>query len=1167
MALARPAPSGPPRRAAALDDRYLLEQGRVFLTGVQALVRLPMDQARRDRRSGLRTGTFVSGYPGSPLGGYDLALQAAGRIAADLGIVHQPGQNEELAATAVTGTQLLDTYPSSRHDGVVGIWYGKGPGMDRSGDAIRHGNAMGTSRHGAVVMLSGEDHEAKSSTLPIQQEWAFVHAGIPVLYPATVQEFLELGLHAIAMSRYSGCWVGMKLVGQLCDGGQTFEVRPDAPDVVLPDLEIDGRPFRKGQYLRFFPVETCENERVMYEERHLAVTAYGRANRLDRVVLAGDRDRLAIVTAGKSWADLRQALGDLGLDERALRAAGVRLVKMALLYPTDERFIREAAAGVQEVVVVEEKRGFLEERVRAALAGAPEPPVVVGKLDEHGHRLLPLHGGMDADLLAERLGPRLRTLMADTARLDRRLREIAAVRERPYPVLAKRSPNYCSGCPHNLSTQLLEGQEAWGAPGCHVFASIIEQPWRHIDFVTQLGGEGLPWIGLAPFTDRPHMFQNQGDGGLWHSGYQNIRFAVAAGVTMTYKILYNGAIANTGAQDPVGAKDVPRLAQMLALEGVRKVAIVARDPRRYRRAALPAVARVHAPEEYDHVVRDLERTPGVTVFIYDGECANERRRKQKRGLRPRATRYVMINEDVCENCGHCGELTNCMSLHKVDTEFGPKTQVHQSSCNQDHACLAGDCPSFVTVDVRPGTGPRRRTPPELPADASPDPRPPSLDRPYHVFIPGVGGTGVLTVNAILGWAALLDGREVMSYDQTGAAQKWGAVLSSMVISDPSRPAPGNRVGLGRADLYLAFDLMAGSDPANLDRCDPERTAAVMNTTLLPSGELIRDVHRQAPVEPMVRAIRHHTDPERSLEVEGRELAEALFGDYMAANLFTLGHAYQAGLLPLSADAIEAAVRLNGVAVDQNLHAFRYGRLARFAPERVRQLVAAPRPEAPPLEGFDRLDPETRRVVAIRAAELREYQDARYAREYLDFVARVADRDGPPYEVTREVGRGLHRLMAYKDEYEVARLHLRAGLRARAEAAFEDPLRVTYLLHPPLLRAVGLRRKLRLGPWFTPALRALASLKGLRGTALDPFGWARVRREERRLAGWYRDLVTRALDHLDDGRRGLVLEVARLPETIRGYEEIKLRNVERAERHADLLMAQLESGRPPLRVLP
>ncbi|HEY4026246.1 MAG TPA: indolepyruvate ferredoxin oxidoreductase family protein [Candidatus Dormibacteraeota bacterium] len=1125
-------------RDVRLDDRYLREQGRIYVTGVQALVRLPFDQARRDRLRGLRTGFFVSGYPGSPLGGYDLTLRAARPLAERFDIVHQPGQNEELAATAITGTQMLPMYPSSRYDGVVGIWYGKGPGMDRSGDALRHGNYAGTSEHGAVVVLSGEDHDAKSSTLPIQQEWAFVHAGIPLLYPSSVREFLEYGLHAIALSRFSGCWAGLKLVGQLCDGGETLDVDPTRPAIRLPEVEHE-----KYQYWRFSPGETVEYERRLYEERHPAVLRYGRANGLDTVVHQAPGDRAAIVTAGKSFADVSQALRDLGLEARDLSAAGVRLVKLGLIYPADEAFIRDAVGGLGEVLVVEEKRGFLEERVKAAIGGAR----VLGKHDERGAPLFPVHGAMSPDAVAERLGPRLRALVDDAAaaRIDRRLSEIVGARSRTYEVLPRRTPNYCSGCPHNVSTRLLPGQEAWGAPGCHVFASIIEQPERHIEVITQLGGEGLPWIGLAPFTDRAHMFQNQGDGGLWHSSYQNIRFAVAAGVSMTFKILFNAAVANTGGQPPVGAADVPRLASMLALEGVRKIAIVTRDRDHYRGAGLPAAAAVHPVEDYDAVVRDLEAASGVTVMLYDGECANERRRQEKRGLRARPTRYVMINEEVCENCGHCGELTNCMSLHKVDTWLGPKTQVHLSSCAQDIACVKGDCPSFMVVDVVPGTGIRKPSVAELEAGAAPEPPLPSLDRPYHVYIPGVGGTGVLTVNAILSWAALIDGRHVMSYDQTGAAQKWGAVLSSIVISAPESPAAANQVGLGRADLYLAVDLMAGSDRANLERCDPSRTAAVVNTTLLPSGEMVRGAPGAATADSagdMASAIGRHA--RQSVEVAARELAERLFGDHLAANMIALGVAYQAGFLPIRASAIEAAIELNGVAVRQNLQAFRYGRLWRYAPER----LAAPTSNPPTVaEERDR-----------RAVALREWGGDAPAEEYLRFCALVASRRSEEDELTREVVRNLYKLMAYKDEYEVARLHLEAGARARAERLFERPGRVAWLLHPPLLRAMGMDRKLRLGEWFTPGMRALRWLRWLRGTPLDPFGRATVRRVERRLPAWYRQLVLRALDERPDR----ALEVARLPDMIRGYEQIKLRNVERAEQRAEMLM-----GTRPLTVFP
>ncbi len=726
---------------------------------------------------------------------------------------------------------------------------------------------------------------------------------------------------------------------------------------------------------------------------------------------------------------------------------------------------------------------------------------------------------------------------------------------------------------------------AWGAPGCHVFATIIEQPERHVDVITQYGGEGLPWIGLAPFTDRPHVIQNLGDGALFHSSLQNIRFSVAAGINMTYKVLYNGSIANTGAQPPVGQQDVPRLAQTLALAGVARIAIIARDPAVYADSALPDNAGVYRADELDEVMRGLEATPGVTVMLYDGECANERRRKQKRGLAPRATRFVLINEDVCENCGHCGSLTNCMSLHKVGTEFGPKTQVHQSSCNQDHSCLGGDCPSFVAVDVKPGSALRARRPPALPASELPEPERPALSAPYHVYIPGVGGTGVLTINALLGWAALLDGLEAVGYDQTGAAQKWGAVLSSLVVAPGGSNLASSKVGIGAADLYLAFDLMAGADKSNLDRCLPGRTAAVMNLTLLPNGEMIRDVDYTVSTEPLVGEIERCTDPTRNVKVDARQLAEALFADYMTANMFAVGVAYQAGLLPISSESIERAVEVNGVAVSQNIQAFRYGRLAHHDPLRVQALAAAglapTRPRSPRVDPrakalVDRvpeLDGETRRIVEVRTSELIEFQSTAYARGYLEFIGAVAAREREvlgsdcSYAVTQTVARNLHKLMAYKDEYEVARLHLRAEMAARAEAVFEAPVRVRYLLHPPMLRAFGMKRKLELGGWFRPGFIALRSLKVLRGTWADPFGLPRLRREERRLPGWYRELVLRAMAGLSMGTADTVLAVAQVPDSIRGYEEIKLRNIAKAEQRASMLLDLLERPSLTLAVRP
>ena len=1168
-----------------LDDRYTLDEGRVYLTGVQALIRLPLEQARRDRAAGLRTGTFVTGYPGSPLGGYDLALAQVRHLHEPHGLVHRPAENEEMAATALMGTQMLDRYEHARYDGVVGFWYGKGPGLDRAGDAVRHGNYAGTSAHGAVVVLSGEDHEAKSSTMPFGQEHYFVHAAMPVLHPASVAEFLELGRHAVALSRYSGLWVAMKLVGQLCDGGETVELDPARPAIVLPDFAVGGRPFAKRQYHRFFPGETVETERILHAERLPAAVAYARANRLDRVVVGSPRDRLALVAAGKSWADLRQALADLGLDDAALSAGGVRLVKLALIHPLDARFAVEALGGMEQVVVVEEKRAFVESALRDALYGLPDRPRVLGKRDARGEPLFPEHGGLDADLVAERLAPFL--LGLPTGRADRivaRLAELREARGREVPALLRRTPTYCSGCPHNVSTRVLPGQVAWSAPGCHVFATAIEQPERHADATFQLGGEGLAWIGLAPFTDRKHVIQNQGDGALFHSSYLNIRFAVAAGANLTFRILYNGAVANTGAQAPVGQRDVPTLARLLALEGVAKIAIVARDPGAYRRAGLPAVARVHPREEVDAVLRELEATPGVTVFLYDGECANERRRKQKRALRPGPSRFVLVNEEVCENCGHCGQVANCMSLQKVETELGPKTFVHQSSCNQDQLCLGGDCPAFVTVEVE-GGGPRKPAPPAPAEGLLPVPALPHLDRPYRVLIPGVGGTGVLTVSALLSQAALLDGHEVLSYDQTGAAQKWGAVLSSVTIAPRGEGALANRVGLGQADLYLALDLVAGADRANLARCRPGRTAALIHTTLLPTGEMIRDVRLDPQAGRMEEAVAAACDPERTVRVEARRLAEALFGDWLAANVFALGAAWQAGLLPVTADSLEAAIRLNGTGVEQNLQAFRQGRLWRHDPARFEAAVRPPpasygeRVEREGRElgalrpGFEALLlrcaelPEAERLLLpIRVAGLVHHQDLAQAGRYVEAVLDVFRREraavGPRAEplVTRQVIRGLHKLMAYKDEYEVARLHLHAGMARRAREAFTGTVRIHYHLHPPFLRTLGVERKLRLGSWFEGAFRALAALKRLRGTALDPFGRSRSRRLERQLVAWYRTALEAGLERLEPGTQARVAELAALPDDIRGFERLKEEGAARAMGRAEAILRELrETG--------
>lgn len=1181
---------------AAIVERYERADGPVFLTGIQALVRLPIEQMRRDRQQGWRTRAFVTGYPGSPLGGYDLALHRAREVLEAHGVRHLPGQNEELAMTTLMGTQMLDEHPHPDVDGVVAYWYGKGPGTDRSGDALKHGNFAGTSERGAVVILSGEDHEAKSSTVPYQQEHAFEHHGIPVLYPGSVAEMIELGLHAAALSRYSGCWVAMKLVGPLCDGGEVVRLSSDRAPIVFPALHFDDRAFRKSANFRFFPVVNIETERQLYEERHAAVLAYAEANGLNRVVREGVRDRIGILAAGKSFGDVRQALEDLGFDDPALDRAGIRLAKVGLVYPLDPEFVRRFARGLETVVVVEEKRDFLERQVAQALCGTAAVRVV-GKRDAEGRRLFPVQGAMDSDIVARHLGDLFARWGLLGATGAARLEEIARVARGQVPPLPRRTLNFCSGCPHNWSTPLAPGQVAWGAPGCHIIAAVMDRPERRIEAVTQLGGEGLPWIGLAPYSSRPHVVQNLGDGALFHSSYQNIRFAVSAGVNITFRILFNGVIANTGGQSSVGAPDLVTLLGHLALEGVAAIVLVTRTPERYRSARLPDRVRIRGADDLESSLRELAGIAGTTVLVYDGECANERRRRQKRGTVPLPSRFTIVNEDVCENCGDCGRVANCMSLQKVRTSLGPKTRIHQSSCNQDQSCVRGECPSFVTVEAPEGVALKR--PSGLVIDASdlPPVTPPPLTRPYHVLLPGLGGTGVLTANAILATAASLDGNEVRSYDQTGAAQKWGPVLSSLIVAAPGEPVLTNRIGIAKADLYLALDLFAAVDRRNLDCCNAATTRAVINEGMLPTGEMIRDPQLPVPVDRMVATIRATTHD--AVVVDARAIAEGLLDDYLLMNMVAIGVAYQCGLLPISDRAIEEAIGINGVQVQANVLAFRAGRLQMHDPGRLARLIGDPpaafadrladggdaraRARLPEIEAIMRDTPAFAGLsgpFALRlrhlAADLAAYQDGAYARRFLGVVERavVAGRDAfgerGGTDIARAVAGNLHRLMAYKDEYEVARLLSDPAFLRRVGEAFSGPVRISYNLQPPLLRGLGLRGKVRAGPWTRPLLASLARLRFLRGTWLDPFRFQAMRRRERALVSWYTGMVDDCLQHLRPGTLELVVELLSVPELIRGYEHVKEAAIDRAMQRADELTGMLagdgdriaEIGREP-----
>ncbi len=1159
----------------SLEDKYRLEEGTIYLNGTQAFVRLLIDQHRADQRRGLKTAAFVSGYRGSPLAGLDTTIERAGRILQEHDIVFSNGLNEELAATAIFGSQMAGLFPGARYDGVYGMWYGKGPGVDRSGDIFKHANLAGVGPNGGVLALAGDDPHAKSSTIPSASEPTFYDAQFPVLYPGSIQEVLDLGLHGYALSRYSGLWVGVKCVTNVCDEAGTAEVSPEQVRPVLPDFRPGGEPFAAQVDPRLMTPHTLDMERTR-EARLVAARLYAAVNRLNRIAVRGEHDRIGIIAAGKTWYDVKQALRDLGLDEAALREAGIRLLKFGMLYPVEREVVKEFARGLREVVVVEEKRPFLELFIRDVLYHTADRPNVVGKADEEGRPLVPAYGELEPEFVTRLLARRLAGLaMPEAARA--RIAALDAIERRGLPLTVARTPYFCSGCPHNTSTQVPEGSMAGGGIGCHTMAMFL--PDRHTVGVTPMGGEGAQWVGMAPFTTMTHMFQNIGDGTLFHSGYLAIKQAVAAGANITYKILYNGAVAMTGGQQAAGQVPIPELTRQLEAEGVKAIALVSDDPEKWKAAPLAKPTTVHHRDELIDVQARLRDTAGTTILIYDQQCAAEKRRLRKRGKQAEPTMRVFINEAVCEGCGDCGVKSNCLSVQPVDTEFGRKTRIHQSSCNKDYSCIKGDCPSFLTVEPvgapAPEAKPAARAKRPIPRVEGPLPEPAHrapFREGYAIYMMGIGGTGVVTVNALLGTAALLDGKKARGLDQTGLSQKGGPVVSSLKLFDRGSPDIANRVGAGEADLYLGFDLLGAAGAKNLERADPERTSAVVSVSRVATGEMVARVGTHFP-DPFVltRTIERETREGRNVYLDAEAIAEGLFEDHMASNLVALGAAYQAGLVPLSAESIERAIELNGVSVEMNRQAFRWGR--RYVADRaavdaaVQAATGAPAPAvAASTNGHP--SPSLDRIVETRVRELAAYQNARYAERYTAAVTQVAREEQalrPGRTALAEAfARNLFKLMAYKDEYEVARLLLRDEPTAEIRRLFPEGARVSYNLHPPLLRAMGLTRKLRLGPWFRPALVALRGLKGLRGTPLDLFGLAEVRRVERVLPDEYRGLVAKALAARD---YDTALALAELPDMVRGYEEIKLRNVAAFRAKAAELLGRLGTPRAPAQTPP
>jgi indolepyruvate ferredoxin oxidoreductase len=1143
-----------------LEDRYRREEGRVYLTGVQALVRLPLDQRRRDRAAGLSTAGFLSGYRGSPLGTYDMALWQAKDLLDQHQVRFEPGVNEDLAATAVWGSQQANLLEGPKYDGVFAMWYGKGPGVDRSCDALKHGNYAGSSPRGGVLVLCGDDPGAKSSSIAHQSEPALIHCGIPVLNPASVQDYLDLGLYGFALSRYSGCWVGFKCLTDTVDSAASVEVGPGRVRVRLPE---DFDP-PAGLHIGWtnYPLQV---EARLYQQRLPAVQAFVRANGLDRVVLGGARRRLGIVTAGKASLDVRQALDDLGIDEALADALGLTVYKVALTWPLEPEGARRFAEGLEDVLVVEEKRPILEEQLARLLYHAERRPRLLGKRDERGAPLIPSEGELTPPLVAE----------AIRAWLERRAPELAARLRAPGPPPAAaataglmRLPSFCSGCPHNTSTVVPEGSIAQGGIGCHGMAVWI--PERRTLAVTQMGAEGANWIGQAPFTSVPHIFQNMGDGTYFHSGLLAIRAAVAAGVNITYKILLNGAVAMTGGQpiegEPLdGAVTAPEVARQLAAEGVARIAVASDEPDKYRPGSFPPGVTVHHRDDLMTLQKELRTVPGVSALVYDQTCAAEARRLRKRGEFPDPERRIWIHELVCEGCGDCSVQSNCISIEPVETEFGRKRRINQSSCNKDYSCVKGYCPSFVSVL---GGRPRRASREGAGADAArfdalPLPALPDLERPWNGLIAGIGGTGVVTVGAILAMAAHLEGKGCSELDVTGLSQKNGAVTSHVRIARTPEALHATRIAGGAADLLVGCDLIVATSAENLPKLGAGRTTAVVNADVAPTADFASHPDLDLRPDAMEEAIRQAASPDAAHFLPATRLATALLGDALATNLFLLGYAFQLGRVPVSLEALARAIELNGRSVEWNLRALAWGRLA--AHDRGAVEAAA----RPLLRGGEETGSRSlSELVELRAAFLTAYQNDAWAARYRELVARVAERekalgDGRD-DLARAVARSLFKLMAYKDEYEVARLYTDGSFRRQVEREFEGDYKLRIHLSPQFLPGFLAPRDPETGrvkKWSVPAplmlagFRVMGALRFLRGTPFDPFGWTAHRRLERRLIDAYQATLEELLRGLSPENRPLAVEIASVPEHVRGFDTVKERTLAEArEKERELLDA-------------
>jgi indolepyruvate ferredoxin oxidoreductase len=1151
--------------AHSLDEKFALDEPRQILSGTQAIVRLALMQKRRDELAGLNTAGYVTGYRGSPIAGLEGAFQRAAALCQAHTIKFQPGLNEDLAATAIWGAQQAELFGEGKYDGVFAIWYGKGPGVDRTGDVFRHANHAGTSKRGGVLALMGDDHTCESSTSAHQSEFAMVDFMVPVLNPAGVQELLDYGVLGFALSRFAGVWVGLKCVKDNIESTATVDGRIDRVEVKLP-TEADFRMPPGGLNIRRADTALAKEARL-HNHKRAAMLAFARANKLDRIVLSGGASaKIGIITTGKSYLDTRQALDELGLDEVAANQLGLRLYKVAMTWPLEPQGLKRFCEGLDLVLVIEEKRSLIETQVKEQLFDLALRPRVLGKRDENNDWLFPANGALDPTEIAITIGERLLRLSRGGETLKERIAELKRI-EANQPLgndAFPRVPYFCAGCPHNSSTVVPAGARAYAGIGCHYMVQWMD---RSTEGFTQMGGEGANWIGEAPFSKRPHVFQNLGDGTYIHSGSLAIRAALAAGTNITFKILYNDAVAMTGGQKLDGDLTVPQIAAQLIAEGVARVVVVTDEPAKYRwRSELPHGVPVHHRRELQSVQMDLSATPGVTALIYDQTCAAEKRRRRKRGLYPDPEKRVFINEAVCEGCGDCGAKSNCVAVIPLDTELGRKRAIDQSACNKDFSCVEGFCPSFVTLHgarVRKAKGSVDRSGIAAMLGSLPEPRPPALDKPFAMLVTGVGGTGVVTVSAILGQAAHIEGKGFGAIDMTGLAQKGGAVACHMRIAKSPDDIHAIRVGAGSANFVLGGDLVVTASNKILQTVKPDATAVVYSTYEMTTGDFARKPNLEVPGATLREAIAERVRNGPLHAIDAHSYAMRLFGDSIGANMFLLGYACQLGHVPVGQSAIEEAIELNGAAVAMNREAFRFGRLA------AHDRAALDRITGP---GAKVRKPQSlEEIVAHRALHLTDYQDASLAERYRAKVRSITESEVGKAQgcsgLAEAVARAYHKLLAYKDEYEVARLFADGAFARDVEEQFEGVRRMEFHLAPPLLSRIfkdkltGIPRKIRLGPWVLPIFRLLAKGKALRGTRWDLFAYSAERRLERQMIADYERLLDEIESRLSTATHATAVALARLPEDIKGFGHVKHESWTKAKKREAVLLAELRNPAP------